>query len=190
MSERKSLPPDTEHLKDNIRRMNEEISALKSQLSMYKDQEKDAYQAILEDLPDFICRFSPDGIISYANPAYCGFVNKSSDDIKGSSIFSYIPKDERDQLRNYLDSLSKDCPVRTIDYCAITPDGHERWLQWTLRALFDEDHAVMEYLCAGRDISTLKHVENGLIDALEKYSTIFESSNDAILLQDGDCIFD
>ncbi len=190
MSEKISLPPKTKRLQDEIRRMNEEISVLKSRLSTYNDQEKDAYQAILEDLPDFICRFSPDGIISYANPAYCGFVNKSSDDIKGSSIFSYIPRDERDQLRNYLDSLSKDCPVRTIDYCAITPDGHERWLQWTLRALFDDTGAVTEYLSAGRDISNLKHIENGLIDALEKYSTIFESSNDAIILQKGDCIFD
>jgi len=190
MSEKNSLPPKTKRLQDKIRRMNEEISVLTSRLSMYKDHEKDAYQAILEDLPDFICRFSPDGIISYANPAYCNFVNKSPDEIKSTSIFSYIPKDERAQVENYLDSLSQDCPVRTIDYCAVLPDGRKRWLQWTLRALFDDSGSVTEYLCAGRDISKLKHIENGLIDALEKYSTIFESSNDAIILQKGDCIFD
>jgi PAS domain S-box-containing protein len=196
MSDRKHVPQSREHLQEKIRQMNEEISTLRSQISWFKNQKKElnekkgAYRAILEDLPDLICRFNPDGIITYANSAYCNYVNKPFDDIMGTSIFSYIPGDEKNQMKNHLESLSTDCPVRTIDYRAVLPGRQPRWQQWTLRALFDDTGSVTEFLSAGRDISNLKHVENGLIDALEKYSTIFESSNDAILLQDGDCILD
>ena len=196
MSDRKHLPQSREHLQEKISHMNEEISTLRSQIAWYKNHKKalndtkGAYRAILEDLSEMICRFNPDGIITYANSAYCNYVSKLLDDIIGTSIFSYIPRNEKNQIKNHLDSLSKDCPVRMIDYRSQTPQGQPRWQQWTLRAVFDNNGAVTEYLCAGRDISNLKHVEDGLIDALEKYSTIFECSNDAILLQDGDCILD
>ena len=196
MSDRKYLPQSREHLQKKIRQMDEEISTLRSQITWYKNQEKElkgkksAYKTILEDVPDFICRFSTDGTITYANPAYCNYMNKPYDVIINSSILSYIPKADRKLFKQYLDSLTKDCPVRMIDYRAVLPGDRLRWQQWSLRALFDDNDSITEYLSAGRDITNLKQVETGLIDALEKYSTIFESSNDAILLQEGDCIVD
>ncbi|MBN2296978.1 MAG: PAS domain S-box protein [Deltaproteobacteria bacterium] len=196
MNKSKHLPKNGNNLLDKIREANKEIAALKHEVSRYKTQveklnnRNGADQTILDDIPDFICRFSPDGTITYANPAYCTYVNKPYDAIITSSIYSYVPKADRSLFKQYLDSLSKDCPVRMIDYRAVLPGEELRWQQWSLRALFDDSGCITEYLSTGRDITNLKHVETGLIDALEKYSTIFESSNDAILLQDGKNIVD
>lgn len=196
MNKEEYIPDSREELLKNIKDLNKKISDLESQVFLHEKYEKElmdkqeADSAILEDLPDFICRFRPNGIITYANAAYCNYAKKSRDEISGTSVFSYIPMEDRKLLKKYLDSLSVYCPVRMIDYRWVTPDGNIRWQQWTLRALFDEKKKVIEYLCAGRDITNLKYVEDGLIDALEKYSTIFESSNDAIMLQEGDCIID
>jgi PAS domain S-box-containing protein len=196
MNKEDDIPDSREELLKNIKDLNKKISVLESQAFMHEKYEKElmdkqeANRAILEDLPDFICRFRPDGTITYGNTAYCNYAKKTCDEILETSVFSYIPREDRKQLKKYLDSLSVDCPVRRIDYRWVTPDGNIRWQQWTLRALFDEKKKVIEYLSAGRDITNLKYVEDGLIDALEKYSTIFESSNDAIMLQEGDCIID
>ncbi len=196
MDKSNRLPASREDLEQEIRLLRKELSELKSEGSRYElcerelKEKKIAYQAILEDLPDFICRFNPDGTITYVNSAYCTYVDKPFGKIVNTSVFSYLPRQDRKLFKQYLDSLTPDCPVRRIDYRAKASTGTFRWQQWSLRALFDQDGKVTEYLSVGRDITNLKHVEEGLIEALEKYSTIFECSNDAILLQEGDRIID
>jgi len=145
---------------------------------------------IIDELPDLICCFKPEGTITFANQSYCNFTNKDIDQLIGSSIFSPLTRKDSESLKEYIGSLSKVSPVNKIDYWALGPDGQRHWQRWTMRGIFDDQGNILELISSGRDISDIKNIEEMLIETLEKYSAIFESSHDAIILLDDENIID
>jgi len=61
------------------------------------------YKAIVEDQVELICRFSPDGILTFVNKAYCDYFNKSYDDLIGTSFIDLI----RDKDKNLINGSLK-----------------------------------------------------------------------------------
>lgn len=148
------------------------------------------YHQILEELPDLLCLFQPGGIITYTNAAFCRCLGKDNRETVGTSLFSCLPRNDRRRFMQYMEDLAPLNPVRKFEYRADL-SGHEmRWYQWTLKALFDNTGRPESYILAGSDITLLKGIEEDLIDALEKYATLFESTNDAIILLDRDQLID
>jgi PAS domain S-box-containing protein len=164
---------------ENLRRQLKNVRSAKSRLSR-----PEPYLAILEDLPDLMCLFSPDGTISYANAAFCRYFCKNRYEPVGNSIYAYIPRKDRKRFSRNIDKLTSEQPIRGFEYRAKGIAGETRWHQWTLKAMLSNSSHPVEYLLAGRDITSLKCMEEDLIDALEKYATLFESTRDAIVIHD------
>jgi len=53
-------------------------------------------------------------------------------------------------------SLDSKRPTITYDHQVIAPDGGIRWQQWIGRAIFDDQHNLLEYQSIGRDITEEK----------------------------------
>ncbi|MDT8272001.1 MAG: PAS domain-containing protein, partial [Desulfomonilia bacterium] len=151
---------------------------------------EELFEDLLELIPDLICLFSPDGIIAYANATYCSFLKKDRADLVGTSIFTHIPPQDRKILTNYLKLLSPEDPVQRVEYRTVEASGDPQWQEWILRGIFDDSGTLTHYLSSGRDITAAKQMEYNLIEALEKYSSLYESSNDAIILLDRDRVID
>jgi len=58
------------------------------------DSEK-RYRAIVEDQTDLICRFLPEGILTFVNDAYCRFRGKSRQQLIGTSFFPTLADEDR-----------------------------------------------------------------------------------------------
>ncbi len=151
---------------------------------------KNPYSSILEDLPDLLCLFRPDGRITYANAAFCRCFQKKKQETTGSMVYSYIPRKDRKRFAHQLETLAPAKPVRKFEYRLTPMKGRMQWHQWTLKAVFNESDTPVDYILAGRDITNLKSIEEDLIEALEKYATLFESTKDAIILIDKDRFID
>jgi PAS domain S-box-containing protein len=148
------------------------------------------YLSILDDLPDLLCLFSPDGAISYANTSFCTYFCRNRYEPVGTSIYTYIPRKDRKRFARNMEKLTEQTPLRGFEFISKSIAGEARWHQWTLKALLNSSGNPVEYILAGRDITSLKSMEEDLIDALEKYATLFESTRDAIVIHDNERLLD
>jgi PAS domain S-box-containing protein len=120
------------------------------------------FRALIEDMPALICRFMPDGTLTFVNTGYCTYFNKKPDELIGHNLFQFIPEQERETVKNQFMSLDKGNPMITYEHRVIAPDGTTRWQRWTDRALLDEHGAVVEFQSIGRDITERKRAEEAL----------------------------
>jgi PAS domain S-box-containing protein len=132
--------------------------------------------AVLRAAPELICRFLPDGSLTYANRAYCEFFDKKIDELVGHNFMDDVPLEDADFVRSRLNLLSPSNYTITYSH-SIGVGTQKRWLEWTDMALFDNNGAVAEYQSIGRDITARyladKHVRQvaGYMDDLLHYRT-------------------
>lgn len=140
------------------------IKDVTGQVSVTKElQASEArYRAIVQDQTDLICRFLPDGTITFVNQAYCRYFGRSFEDLLGRNFLEELVADaDREATRKHLAAITLQSPVRTFTRrMALTGD---RWRQWVTRALFDERGQIVEFQSAGRDVTDLKQNESSLL---------------------------
>ena len=92
-----------------VRDVDGEIKAFQGLLSDITKQKKaeDAlrasearYRAIVEDQAELVCRFLPDGTLSFANEAFCRYFGQTRQQVLGSSIKDFIPNQEIEPFCN------------------------------------------------------------------------------------------
>jgi len=120
------------------------------------------YRAIVEDQTELICRFLPDGTLSFVNDAYCRYFGKSREDLIGRSFIPLIPPDDHVIVQQQFASLSAENRVASCEHRVELPDGTIRWMSWTDRAIVDNEGTLIEYQSVGRDITERKHMEEAL----------------------------
>ena len=147
---------------------------------------EERYRAIVEDQTEFICRFTPDGRLTFVNNAYCRYFNLDRTRCLGNfHTVKLIPEDVR-QMKQHLASLTPQNPVATIEHRIIMPSGEIRWQRWNDRAIFDKNGNVIEYQSVGRDITEIKNTEKALRKSEAYYRAIFENTGTASVIVEED----
>lgn len=138
--------------------------------TLFKDlhQSEERFRGVVEDQTELICRWKPDGIITFVNEAYCDYFNKKQDELVGHSFMPFIPEKDIDKVQKHFKSLGRERMVATHEHRVIMPDGNKRWQQWTNRVIFDKNNTIVEYQSVGRDITRLKVAEEVLMMHSEK----------------------
>jgi len=117
------------------------------------------YRGIVEDQTELICRFLPDGTLTFVNGAYCRYFHTTPEQLLGRTFWTLIPPHVHPEARAYLASITPDNPVGSIEHEVIAPGGEVRWHQWRDRAFFDERGRLIDYQAVGRDITERKRAE-------------------------------
>jgi PAS domain S-box-containing protein len=102
--------------------------------ALRKSEER--YRSVVEDQTELICRFLPDGILTFVNEAYCQYFGKKPEELIGHSFMPLIPEEDQETVRKQFTSLSPETPVVTYEHRVVTPDGKIRWQHWGDRAIF------------------------------------------------------
>lgn len=126
---------------------------------------EERYQSIVMDQYDLICRFDPQGRITFVNDAYCDCFSVQSQEILGTNFLPHIHRDDLPLIENQFKNLTPKQPKKTVAHRVILADGSIRWQQWSGRALFNDQGKVLEYQSVGRDITELKETEAALREA-------------------------
>ncbi|GAB4292664.1 MAG: hypothetical protein Kow0096_07720 [Thiohalomonadaceae bacterium] len=122
------------------------------------------YLTILEDIPEMICRWYPDGRISYVNEAYCRHFQVSREELLRQGGFPlFHPGAGRCDAALYHEQ-----PVVVMEYPVQQADGTQRWERWVDRALFNDDGSIREFQSVGEDITARKHAEQETARLLEE----------------------
>jgi PAS domain S-box-containing protein len=142
-----------------------------------KESEK-KYRAIVEDQLELICRFIPDGTITFANGAFCKFYGKLSREIVGRSYLSMMDEHQYPIFTASIEELLTE-PDRVIyDIQPLVKGNSTRWMEQTLRALSNEKGQVEKFQVVLRDITDRKKAEQALKESEEQYRIIFDSMHD------------
>ncbi|WP_319584345.1 sigma 54-interacting transcriptional regulator [uncultured Pseudodesulfovibrio sp.] len=149
------------------------------------------YRAVVEDQTELICRYGPDGKLTFVNNAFERFVDQDEEDVLGSDFFSSMGSMDRRVLTEWLEHFDPSRPVLDREVLHIRPDGEERWISWTHRAVLNDRNSVIEIQAVGRDITEHKAAESALAQATqekEQYrlnlEATFASIPDAIMTVD------
>jgi PAS domain S-box-containing protein len=110
---------------------------------------QDRYASIVEESPDWIVRFSPSSIITFANRAVLSAYNTTLDELVGKSLYSLMDEDQR---------IGHEEVVRKLTPASPHCDGNDLWLagrliHWRKSGIFDSRGRLVEIQAIGRDIT-------------------------------------
>jgi PAS domain S-box-containing protein len=111
------------------------------------------YRSLVEQQPDLLCCFLPDGSCTLANAAYAHFIGRKETEIPQTNFLAIIPANERDRIQKLLSGLTTQYPGTYIEHHVLNNKGEPLLFQWSYRAFFTEQGTVSEFLAQGRDLS-------------------------------------
>jgi PAS domain S-box-containing protein len=147
-------------------------------------QSEERYRTIVETQMELVCRFLPDGTLTFVNEAICQLLGQEREQIIGQNFYTYVHPDDQEKTRNNINALSRENPLGMNEERVILPTGEMRWWQWSNRALFDGESKVTEFQAVGRDITDRVETEQKLQDSEERHRLLLESSPDPIVVYD------
>ncbi len=140
------------------------------------------YRAIVEDQTEIICRFRPDGTISFVNEAFCRYFGKVREEVVGSRYLPTIPHEDRRRLWTSYGALSPARPVFHMEFRIGMPDGAVRWLHWTNRAVYDSTGTLVEHQGVCRDITERIQSEQQIRESRNMLRSVFDGISDPLIM--------
>ena len=191
---------DRKKAEENLQRTNEELTAAYEQLAATEEelrrnyeklsqnrialaQSEERYRNIVEDQTELICRFLPDGCLTFVNGEYCRYFGLDPKTCLGKQQTVNLPPPDRERMNMHLSTLSPEHPVAVIEHRIIMPDGRITWQRWSDRAVFTPEGRVTEYQSVGRDVTERRHMEQALYEANKKLKQLSSVTRHDILGQ-------
>ena len=120
---------------------------------------------VVSDQSDLICRFLPDGKITFVNLAFCEFYGQTEAQVLGADFFQKLTSAEAATLREKLAVLPEDRPVWSFDRRGVAADDHVEWQQYNLRRFAGAGGKGFEYQAVIQNITSRKQAELALQEA-------------------------
>jgi PAS domain S-box-containing protein len=142
------------------------------------------FRAVVEDQTDLICRFQPDGLLTFVNEAFCRFHGKRSDELIGTNFFQTLSEEDAAVPLSYINSLPPDEPVVSFDHRLHSPDNQVVWHQYRVRRLFEKKGDTREFQAVIQDITLRKQSEQAVRASEEKYRSLVDNIPDVVWTAD------
>jgi len=110
------------------------------------------YDSVVNLTPDYICRFRPNGIVTFVNKSFADLCNMIEGEMQGTLIGDYLDGAAKQQFTTVGRVLANQCEI--ADGGEFTMNG--RWISWRASAIRNVQGHVTEVQCVGRD-TTYRH---------------------------------
>lgn len=117
---------------------------------------------LIDELPDLICRYLPDGTLLFVNRSYAQYYGTTQDQLLGRNFLELVPEELRAIVEANLAAMRRvepDEPVVANEHPTVDGQGRLRWQQWTDKALFDAAGRLVEIIGIGRDVTERREAE-------------------------------
>jgi len=178
-----TLKESENRYREAYEKLNDEMKERRRVEAALQDSEE-SYRVLVESMPALICRFLPDGTLSFVNSAYCQYFKKTRAELIGKNFFQFIPQEEKSKVRKHYESLTRENPVISYEHQVLAADGELRWQTWTDHAIFDNDGELQQYQSIGLDSTESKKTEQALRDSEERFRELAELMPETIFEMD------
>jgi PAS domain S-box-containing protein len=134
------------------------------------------YRAIVQDLTYVICRWRPDGEITFVNELFSRFIGIPCKKGEGRSLFTSIVPEDLPLIMEKITRLQQGQPTVSTEIRLIDHDGTIRWYQWNIRGIYDHTGALVECQSVGRDINTEREQAQKIRESEERFHMITDHS--------------
>jgi PAS domain S-box-containing protein len=121
------------------------------------------YSSIVNDAPLLVCRFTPDGTITFVNDAFAKKYSKDKKELIGANLFKLV-ESVGGEAKNIKRSLTKIRPGRESDTTfydtPVVTEPFPKWMMWVNRGFFDRHGKTIEFQSVGVDV--YRQTTNGL----------------------------
>ncbi|MCS7226596.1 MAG: EAL domain-containing protein [Gloeomargarita sp. SKYB31] len=121
-------------------------------------QQETRYRQIVEQQTELICRHTPQGQITFVNPAFCTYVGQTAVEIaqQPATTFALVPGEQR--LRR--------------------ADGSWGWVQWQVQPITNDRGETVEFQWVGRDVTAAHQAQ----EQLKLMESVVVCANDGIVI--------
>ncbi len=148
------------------------------------------YWEIVDHQTELICRFLPDGTLTFVNEAYCRYFSQTRQTLIGQSFLPVVLPEDRQVIATALASFSPKNQVIACEYRVVLPNGSVHWQLWNIQAIYDTSNHLLEMQAMGQDITARKLAEEELRCSEARNRAIINAMPDLIMrVQDnGACV--
>lgn len=114
------------------------------------------YRALVENQVELVMRWLPDTTLTYVNPAYCRFFEKSEDQLIGQKFLNQVPEIYHKYLARQIAAVLEKPQTVYTEFQSIAADGRPAWHRWSDTPIVGQDGKVVEFQSVGMDITELK----------------------------------
>jgi PAS domain S-box-containing protein len=136
---------------------------MRKQAEKYLKENEARFHAIIEDQTELICRYLPDGRLSFVNEAYARYYGKSQGELINRNFVPNIPESDLSHIMKCLAGISSDAPVVEYTHRIITSENEVRWQQWVQRGIYSADGILVEHQAVGSDVTERKRAQQDLL---------------------------
>jgi len=134
------------------------------------------YRAIVESQMELICRYLPNGRLTFVNAAFCKHFAQECGNLLEQSFYALVPEDRRAGLIENLAALNPTNPVTTIEYLTRMPDGKKGWQHWTNQGIFNEKKKLIAIQSVGYNITDRKLAEIAAVRHARELSALHKAT--------------
>ncbi len=118
------------------------------------------YRDVVESQADLVCRFLPDGTLSFVNEAFCRAFRQSREALVGTDLMALLPEAVRALARAEIERCGRQQGGRGEWECqALLPGSDTQWQHWLCHAVDDTRLHVEEFQAICQDITDRKRAE-------------------------------
>lgn len=142
------------------------------------------YRAIVEDNIELICRFTPDGVLTFVNGAMCSYTHKEPTDLIGTSFYRLMIDTDVLLIQRAIQNLSVDNPNAVIELYVRSFGTKQQWIRWSFHAIGDAGGHIAEVQSVGYDITdrvraqAIEKKQRNLAEALRNIASLLNSTLD------------
>ncbi|MDP9992655.1 diguanylate cyclase (GGDEF)-like protein/PAS domain S-box-containing protein [Variovorax boronicumulans] len=118
-------------------------------------------KAILEDQSELVSLATPDGELTYVNPAYARHFGLTPAAMTGANLFDYVEPEDRVAVRQVVAQVLSTGTTVTSENRMTAANGTQRWVAWTHSLQRDRSGEPMLH-SVGRDVTERKQTELAL----------------------------
>ena len=140
------------------------------------------YRSIVDDYQtEMICRFLPDGMLTFVNKPYCRYFEKTKDELLGKSFMRHIVKEDVKKIKQLFSMLNHENFMISLEHRVIRQNKEIYWQKWMYRGIFHKDGYVTEIQAIGSDITKWKKAEDR-VEYLASYDVLTDLPNRNLFL--------
>jgi len=140
------------------------------------------YRSVVETQSDLICRYVPEGRITFMNPAFRRFFNFPLEGFPDCRMCDILPQSlvgDPLEIRRKLESVGG---IMEVEQEVLDQDGNKRWFECTAHWVLDAANRLVEIQEILRDVTENRLAKIRLEESEAGYRMLFENDWDGIAI--------